>query len=416
MDKEQKGTKGSWEYMELLEKSKSVFDWKLTLLAMLLSVLFHFFIYASVPKDFLEPSPKEDYTELELEILPPPLKIKKLPEYIEANPYANKEKPKDTATKESFQDQRAADMIVDVDSDSDKPYVEGETPDSQKIVSGTLEDKPKAVEAMEILEIMNRELKAPSQTETNLDTLDSLEQAEDFKGDSQSLESKENSAPVEGDSTSISVKDGGESALEDVFSSEQMEEVGDIKVRDSDLKDFSQDETKSKNLSEKHSTKGDSQENIDSQASKDVLKKEASKPLPKPKSRPTIDMKVISGPLVDNNRRASILGIVAVDSSFSEFGAYQQRMIEAIARQWNLLAEQFSLSNIANTVVVVEFYLNSDGSLTSFRINYSNSSEIGKSLCEQSIKSTAPYGKWTEDMRAVFGDIDQAVKITFHYR
>ena len=127
-------------------------------------------------------------------------------------------------------------------------------------------------------------------------------------------------------------------------------------------------------------------------------------------------MKIPAGPLADNRTRASSQGTVAVDSRFSEFGAYQQRMIEAISRQWNLLGSAYDLNTAVNTIVVVEYPLNKNGELTAISTPFSNSTNTGRGLCEQSILTTAPYGEWTRDMIAALGEQDQQVRITFHYR
>lgn len=139
-------------------------------------------------------------------------------------------------------------------------------------------------------------------------------------------------------------------------------------------------------------------------------------PLPAPRPRPTLSMKIPAGPLADNPTHASARGTVACDSRFSEFGAYQQRMIEAISRQWNLLASKYDLGTAVGTIVVAEYYLNSLGELTKFNIVFSNSTNTGSGLCEQSILTTAPYGEWTREMVATFGNQEQSVRITFHYR
>ena len=138
--------------------------------------------------------------------------------------------------------------------------------------------------------------------------------------------------------------------------------------------------------------------------------------LPAPKPRPMLSMRIPAGPLAENNSHASARGVVACDSRFSEFGAYQQRMIEAISRQWNLLASKYDLGTAVGTIVQIEFYIDSSGALSRFKVVFSNSTNTGSGLCEQSILTTAPYGEWTQEMVNTFGNQDQSVKITFHYR
>ena len=67
-------------------------------------------------------------------------------------------------------------------------------------------------------------------------------------------------------------------------------------------------------------------------------------------------------------------------------------------------------------MVVIEYSLDKSGNLVSISVLYSNSTNTGRGLCEQSILTTAPYGEWTREMISVLGDSNQDVRITFHYR
>lgn len=158
------------------------------------------------------------------------------------------------------------------------------------------------------------------------------------------------------------------------------------------------------------------EQNESTKTAQDQAVPEMPKELPKPKRRPMLSMKIPAGPLADNRVRASMQGTLAVDSRFSEFGAYQQRMIEAISRQWNLIASNYDLATAVGTSVIVEFYLNVHGDLVRLKVAFSNSTNTATALCQQCILTTAPYGEWTEEMVNVFGAQDQPVRITFHYR
>ena len=91
-------------------------------------------------------------------------------------------------------------------------------------------------------------------------------------------------------------------------------------------------------------------------------------------------------------------------------------MLEAISRQWNLLASKYDLGTAVGTMVIIEYYLNTMGELSKFKILHTTSTNTGTGLCEQSILTTAPYGEWTQEMVNTFGGQDQSVRITFHYR
>lgn len=104
--------------------------------ALFITVFFHLGIFYALPDEFSHAKPDEKQEELQIEILPPKIENRK-PEFIEANPFGNNDKPLNPNAPESFKDQRAADELPDPASKSKRPYVEGETKDSQKIVSGT---------------------------------------------------------------------------------------------------------------------------------------------------------------------------------------------------------------------------------------------------------------------------------------
>lgn len=364
---------------ELFESKQR--DTSSILIALILTLVIHALAILLIPSDFSSIVKKnhdnnlKDNKEILVEILPPETT---LPEYVEANPTANNEKPINPTNQESFKDQRAADLNPDKNSKSPMPYIEGENKEYKKIVSGQFEQTSVPQAAMKVLETKNKPLEnIKNPKEKNL--------IESKPSDSQSdkLEKK-----------SINKKTSDEGTY---FATIKKDDENSLNKSDS--KNINDNESEEKKLQE-------------SEQAIQIAKQN----LPTPKARPSLSMKIPPGPLADNRIHANSTGTVAVDSRFSEFGAYQQRMIEAISRQWHLLASQYDLGNCVNTHVVIEFYLNSKGELTSIKTMYNTSSDIGKTLCEQSIVSTAPYGIWTEEMVKVFGGKDQLVRFTFFYR
>ncbi len=137
---------------------------------------------------------------------------------------------------------------------------------------------------------------------------------------------------------------------------------------------------------------------------------------PVPQARPRLQPRVTPGPVMRSPSSAGRMGVLAIDARFSEFGAYQQRMIEAISHQWNLLGRNLSfLSADIGTHVVVSFVLHADGNITEYRTLHTSSSRAATLLVQDAVMSPAPFGLWTEDMVRVLGE-SQDIRITFFYR
>lgn len=383
-----------------------------SLAALLIALLFHILLFAAVPYEIKIPTPEEKY-ELQVEVVPPELEMAhNIPEFIEANPMGNQQRPDEFAP-ESFQDQRAAEELPDPSSTSRRPYVEGEVQDGQKIVSGTNTDLPTSPQ--EANEILERPL-APNtpafmavpESETSQHSAAGAPKKSDDNGDSDSA--KKTSSP-----------DGEKSAPNE--QAPEILENAEIDITSSPESHSDKDGSALSKKSEKDSEKdeGKEEKNDKNSQAKESQKEAPDEPaidenLPAPRPRPQLSMRTPPGPLADNRSRASNQGLVSADSKFSEFGAYQQRMIEAISRQWNLLGMKSNLTGTINSQVVIEFMLNNRGELTRIEILFSNSTNTGRELCKMSILSTAPYGEWTQEMVSSLGLQDQSVRITFHYR
>lgn len=443
--------------------------------AFLLTVLLHVGAFYALPYEILPSEKSEKADDLKLEILPPKLKIKR-PEFIEANPFGNDLKPESPDAPESFKDQRAADEIPDPTSKSRKPFVAGDTKDSQKIVSGTSADQD-ALSPEAVLSTLERPLVRPSQPDefpdsaadaarSTPDSSDSEtrqtpvqpdsaepqqsgqrnerdksaqpatpEESDPSQPDGQTASSQKtsenaDSAPLESEKTRQERSDSDNAFLKIVKAEKTADNADKTRAKTADKSDAQNSNQTSKRGAKQ--TKPDAKQPANSRQSaeknpeppKPETKKPQPKPeeppvneeLPAPKPRPMLSMRIPAGPLAENNSHASMRGVVACDSRFSEFGAYQQRMIEAISRQWNLLASKYDLGTAVGTIVQIEFYLDSSGALSRFKVVFSNSTNTGSGLCEQSILTTAPYGEWTQEMVNTFGNQDQSVKITFHYR
>ena len=411
---------------EELFESCDGFDWRISSAAVIFTVLFHLFLLMVLPSDFssFAGAGAEKFDELEITILPPAADVEKFPEYIEANPYGNNLQPDDSA-RESFKDQRAADEIPDPASKSPLPYLEGESKDSQKIVSGNDAKETSIQEEIEAIEnLRNRPLDQPSPPvpqETSAVSPAPVQPNIQAESGHKSQDAPKDSAAA--DKSAASESEKADSAAQAAQSPEgeknaslQTQEDGDIPMQPAEKVDEAKSakKTHSENIKEAK----EPEEKAPASQSNDANIPEAlpESALPPPRPRPVLDMKIPSGMIMDNRSRASMQGTISADSKFSEFGAYFQRMIEAISRQWNLLGNQYDLTSTYGTVVVIEYYIDSSGELTKIKTVFSNSTSLAAKLCEQSILSTAPYGVWSQEMVARFGDTEQSVTINFYYR
>jgi hypothetical protein len=137
-----------------------------------------------------------------------------------------------------------------------------------------------------------------------------------------------------------------------------------------------------------------------------------------PMPRRQVQVRVPSGPLMNSNTSAGNPGVLAISSNFSQFGAYQSRLEEAISSQWYQLCDRYNFSSSDyGTRVIVLFTLDQQGTITSLQVvpDYSNASRGATLLCENAVAMCSPFGPWTKDMAALLGT-EQTVRITFYYR
>jgi hypothetical protein len=137
---------------------------------------------------------------------------------------------------------------------------------------------------------------------------------------------------------------------------------------------------------------------------------------PAPQPRPRLSAKALQAPILKSQTRVASLGVLAIDAKWSLFGAYQQQVLEAISRQWHLLASHLkSVERDKKSEVVIEFYLNPDGRVEGLRVLKTNASMSATLVCQDAIRSREPFGIWPEEMVKLFGK-EKRVCIHFFYR
>lgn len=119
--------------------------------------------------------------------------------------------------------------------------------------------------------------------------------------------------------------------------------------------------------------------------------------------------------LADNPVGSKNVGLTGIDARWSEYGEYLHRMIDTVQIQWERLILQQSANPAIGSVVSVKFVMNSEGRISQIIAVDTTANETASRACVSAITDRAPYGAWTDDMRAVLGD-KQEMTFTFHYQ
>lgn len=137
----------------------------------------------------------------------------------------------------------------------------------------------------------------------------------------------------------------------------------------------------------------------------------------RPRARPQVvkQQQVRPAILAENKFGTSNIGPVAYDAKWSSYGSYLQRLIEAVQFQWERLLIEGKTYPPGGTTVSVKFVLDSEGRIARIVDVDNHSTEQGRNACISGITDRAPYGPWTDDMKAVLGD-QQELTFTFYYQ
>jgi hypothetical protein len=132
-----------------------------------------------------------------------------------------------------------------------------------------------------------------------------------------------------------------------------------------------------------------------------------------PRTRPRLSPELLHGPLMATAGSAARRGTLAIDSTFSEFGEYQQQFYAAIQSGWYQEIDFFQPIDTAARVQI-RFTLLANGSIKELETLYSSAGEIATIICENAISKRSPFRKWTQQMIQVFGN-EKSMQLVFHY-
>ena len=137
------------------------------------------------------------------------------------------------------------------------------------------------------------------------------------------------------------------------------------------------------------------------------------RPMPRPQLVKTVQARPAI--LAENKFGTTNIGNIAVDARWSNYGQYLQKMIETVQIQW----ERIIISQKANPVngsrVTVKFIMDDQGRIERIVAVDTTANEVATAACVSGISDPAPYGPWTDDMKAVLGS-HQEMTFTFYYQ
>jgi hypothetical protein len=137
----------------------------------------------------------------------------------------------------------------------------------------------------------------------------------------------------------------------------------------------------------------------------------------RPRPRPQVTQTIQARPaiLAENKFGTANIGNVAVDAKWSNYGAYLQRMIDTVQIQWERIVIDQKANPVVGSSVTVKFVMDDEGRIARIISVETTANETASRACVSAITDRAPYGPWTDDMKAVLGN-QQEMTFTFYYQ
>jgi hypothetical protein len=381
-------------------------------IAIVLTVLLHFVTWQAVPEQFgaglilqadplqvphvavasshPDPIPEDMLPEEMRTPKPPP------PRFVEVNPEAPSNNPPD-ARNTGAATQRAAQPNPTGNTRESMPKMDGEEPDSTRIVNNI----PRDLLPPQLQPEAHRPLGKPNPSSAeNTSVTAKTETAKESEGPLP-VQDLPRLVPVTKEGIAVSMTPGTAP-----LSPKTPDDKGIEPVREPSEKKL---EGVPEGTAEKNST------DAPKVAVQDAAKKGQEDGVPDPQPRPQAVKVGTTGIKMRNAVGTNEAGTLALDAKYSEFGDYAQRMIEIIQSNWWFIIERTKLREGYDKKVIVEFTLCKDGTLKDVEIVYSTASSAGAYACKDAIESRAPFDPWREDMVLMLGDEERG-RFTFYYR
>ncbi|MGC9452552.1 MAG: hypothetical protein ACP5I4_14030 [Oceanipulchritudo sp.] len=330
--------------------------------AVLLAFFLHLLLFWAMPGELFPEAPKQVLIPQSMEVF-----LEEIPEepemeetYVRAAPNVEESVPEETMNI-SDRNQRAAQEEATAPGPDNVPYVEGDLPESNRLVQGNPMQEPTppappAASPSSGGSPMVRQEAAPDRVpaESNPDFIEQVPEEE------------EGVASIEVPETAREEPEEPAEPLTEAPFTSPADGEGDARL----------------------TTPAQAQAN----------------PSPTPRPRPRVERDTSFGPIKDNRQGVLRIGRLAFDAQYSEFGEYWRRVAEIIEARWRNLVYNTRAIPFNGTRVVVEFSITRDGRVTDVRVGDSTAGKLAETVSVDAIVGEAPFFEWTPEMIVKMGE------------
>jgi hypothetical protein len=341
--------------------------------AVLMAFFLHLLLFWATPSSLFESGAKEQPVPQSLEVYlePIPEEPEQEEQYVRAAPNIAEAIPEETSNISDRNQQAAQEEEVAALDPDNTPMVEGDEPESNRLVQGNPFQEPTPPSPP-----------AASQT-TGASPMEQQEAAP-----------KELPAEVNPDFIEQEPVDD-----EGIASLERPDEAREEPEEVNEMKDPIE-------VTSPADGQGQAQMTTPPQA--------ADQPTPTPRPRQRVERDTSFGPIKENRQGAIQVGRLAFDAQYSEFGDYWRRVAEIIEARWRNLVYNTKSIPFGGYRVVVEFSITRQGQVTDVNVSFSSAGKLAETISVDSIVGEAPFFEWTPEMIVKMGEKAQCA-IHFYY-
>lgn len=345
-------------------------QWRIYLTAVLITLFFHAILFVWALEPFVierseDNSDEDKIVELTLE-------AEEL-RYVEANPEAPENEP-DRKDNYSFRSQQAADENPEISQDND-PRVDGSEA-SQKIVQGSVEQQNQVLFEGSVFKLSKESVAGKKESIETAQVRRLKPPTPEFIRQKPEVE--------EGPGSHLQISGSGRQINEAYSETDQPIQL----------------------------YRAGSENQQDSEAGESNSRAREATPLPRKRLKLPPDL--VQGPLMRSEGSASRRGRIAIDSTLSQFGEYEQQFYAAVQAGWYQEIDFFQPID-TSARVVVQFRIRADGTVDEVTVLDSTAGEIATLICQTALTKRSPFRPWTKEMIQVFGQ-ERIMQVAFSYR
>jgi len=344
--------------------------------AVLMAVFLHLLLFWASPREWFPKAPEREIPPHSMEILlePLPEEAEQEERYVRATPNVPERPPEETMNISDRDQQAAQEEEVAALDPENTPMVDGDEPESNRLVQGNPFQEP---------------------------TPPSPPEASQTQGQSQMVQQE--AAPREAAAPSNpeflpqepETDEGLASIIDPATSPERSEEAEEPELS----------ETVSE-ITSRMDGEGQDQVTTPPQT--------AAEQTPSPRPRQRVERDTSFGPIKENRQGAIRVGRLAFDSRYSEFGDYWRRVAEIIEVRWRNLVYNTRSIPLGGNRVVVSFDITREGQVRNVEVQFSNAGKLAETVSVDAIVGEAPFFEWTPEMIVKMGESAECA-IHFHY-